>query len=330
MSGLGLHPVLPWPAAALLAALLVGLAVAGLLTRPLRRRQWGLRTGAAVAVALALLGPAVSGADSPQASRSMDVWFVVDTTSSSMARDHPDGRPRMDGYKEDIPQIAEALPGARFALVTFDSTARTAMPLTTDTNALATAVETLSPEITLYSAGSSITVAQDHLRASLERTKASRPGRAQLVYYLGDGEQTSGQPPTPFALADLVDGGAVLGYGTAEGGRMASLSSLGSSDGDITTPEGDPAVSHADAIALRRIAEQLGIPYVHRAGGDIGAARTPSEADALAEDEPLAPSQVSLVWVLATVAALLLLGDLWLLARDTSRITRAARGGDET
>ena len=28
-----------------------------------------------------------------------------------MARDHPGGRPRMDGYREDIPQIAEALRG---------------------------------------------------------------------------------------------------------------------------------------------------------------------------------------------------------------------------
>lgn len=327
MSVLGLHPVLPWPVAVVLAVLLVSLAVVGLVTRPLRRLQWGLRTGAAVAVAVALLGPGVAGAVAPQASRSIDVWFVVDTTSSSMARDHPGERPRMAGYKEDIPRIADELPGARFALVTFDSSARTAMPLTTDTNALATAVETMRQEITLYSAGSSITVAQDHLRASLERARERRPDRAQVVFYLGDGEQTDGEAPTPFALDGLVDGGAVLGYGTAEGGPMASLSSLGRDDGDIETVDGEPAISQASEDDLRRLADQLGVPYVHRAGGDIAPALADADPGELVEDaSQTARTQVSLVWVLATIATALLLGDLWILARDTSRITRATRG----
>jgi Ca-activated chloride channel family protein len=149
MSGLGLNPVIPWPLAVLLGVVLLGLAVAGLVTRPARRAQWGLRTAAAGAAALALLGPGVPGEGAPQGSSAVDVWFVVDTTSSAVARDHPGGRPRMDGYREDIPRIAEALPGARFALVTFDSTARTSMPLTTDADALATAVETMRQEVSL-------------------------------------------------------------------------------------------------------------------------------------------------------------------------------------
>lgn len=326
MSWLGLQPVLPWPVAVLLGVLLLGLAVLGLVTRPDHRRQWGLRTAAAGAAALALLGPGVPGGAAPQGASAVDVWFVVDTTSSAVARDHPGGRPRIDGYREDIPQIAEALPGARFALVTFDSSARTAMPLTTDVQALATAVETMRQEVTLYSAGSSITVAQDHLQQALTRTRESQPGRAQLVFYLGDGEQTNGEAPTPFALDGLVDGGAVLGYGTAEGGPMAGRSSLGREDTDITTSDGQTAISQASEADLRAIADQLGVPYVHRAGGDITPALAAADPGEIAEDSTrTAPTQVSLVWALALLAALLLLIDLWVLARDAARVSAAAR-----
>lgn len=329
MNGFGLQPVLPWPLAVLLGALLVGLAVTGLVTRPRRRPQWGLRAGAAGAAALALLGPGVAGDAAPQGSSTVDVWFVVDTTSSAVARDHPGGRPRMDGYRQDIPQIAQALPGARFALVTFDSAARTTMPLTTDVNALETAVETMRQEVTLYSTGSSITVAQDHLREALTRTRESRPGRAQVVFYLGDGEQTNGEAPTPFTLDDLVDGGAVLGYGTAEGGPMVSRSSLGIEEGDITTADGETAISQASEADLRAVAEQLGVPYVHRAGGDIGPALAETDPGEIGDDPTrTAPTQVSLVWVLAVLAALLLLADLWVIARDTARVTTAAREAD--
>ena len=326
MNGLGLHPVLPWPVAVLLGLVLVGLCVAALLTRPAQRRRWALRTGAAAAVALALLGPGVAGAQAPQASRAINVWFVADTTSSAMARDYPGGKPRLDGYREDIPKIAEALPGARFSLVTFDSSARATMPLTTDTNALQTAVDTMSQEITLYSAGSSITVADEYLRGALTKSKERYPERARVVFYLGDGEQTNGQAPTPFDLGDLVDGGAVLGYGTAKGAPMANLTSIGESDGDITTTDGQTAISKASEDDLKKLAEQLGVPYVHREGGDIAPALAQAEPGELVEDASAsAPTHVSLVWVLATLAAALLLVDLWLVSRDVSRITRAAR-----
>src|SRR5690606_39283043 len=57
----------------------------------------------------------------------------------------------------------------------------------------------------------------DTLRAA---TKSS-PDRSRMVFYLGDGEQTSSGEPESFkGGAKYVDGGAVLGYGTAEGGPM--------------------------------------------------------------------------------------------------------------
>ena len=147
-----------------------------------------------------------------------------------------------------------------------------------------------------------------------------------MVFYFGDGEQTNGEAPTPFALDGLVDGGAVLGYGTAEGGPMAGRSSLGREDTDITTSDGQTAISQASEADLRAIADQLGVPYVHRAGGDITPALAAADPGEIAEDSTrTAPTQVSLVWALALLAALLLLIDLWVLARDAARVSAAAR-----
>ena len=68
------------------------------------------------------------------------------------------------------------------------------------------------------------------------------------------------------------------------------------------------------------------MPYVHRAGGDITPALAAADPGEIREDSTrTAPMQVSLVWALALLAALLLLPDLWVLARDAARVSAAAR-----
>ena len=75
----------------------------------------------------------------------------------------------------------------------------------------------------MWSRGSSVTIARDQLRTALERGRDTHPERARLVFYFGDGEQTAAQDPRPFDIASqLINGGAVLGYGTAAGGGWRS------------------------------------------------------------------------------------------------------------
>ena len=199
---------------------------------------------------VALLGPATTGGIARQAASDVNVFFVVDTTTSAMARDHVDGATRLDGYRDDIAKIQKEMPGARFSIITFDYTARVTMPLTTDTQALRTATDNLRAEDSLYSGGSSVTEANERLRTTLEGVKERQPERARIVFYLGDGEQTSSEPGTPFDVADLVDGGAVLGYGTEEGGRMATTNADGSTGDDVTDASGNPGVSKIDEAKL--------------------------------------------------------------------------------
>ena len=82
------HPVLPWPIVVVLGLLLVGFTLWRLLVDSHHRVRWGLRLAIAVAMVVALMGPAVNGAIARQAASDVSVFFVVDTTTSAMARDH--------------------------------------------------------------------------------------------------------------------------------------------------------------------------------------------------------------------------------------------------
>ncbi|UUL77892.1 VWA domain-containing protein [Pseudarthrobacter sp. Fe7] len=124
-----------------------------------------------------------------------------------VAEDYGNAAPRLEGVRRDIKAIAEQLPGARFSVITFDTTAHVRMPLSTDTLALETITDVLEPQVTAYAKGSSITAARQVLAERLAAARDSQPGRPRLVYYLGDGEQTSGKEPEPMKF----DGGLVAG-----------------------------------------------------------------------------------------------------------------------
>ena len=178
---------------------------------------------------------------------------------------------RSRGSPSDISAIAER--AARRALLGrhVRPGARVRLPLTTDTTALDAAVETLLPESYEVSRGTSVSEANDRLKALLQQADARTPERGRIVFYFGDGEQTAAEAPAPFAIDQrLVNGGAVLGYGTTEGGRMkATRSRFDTSRDYIKDPAtGEDARSVISEDTLRTIADQLGLPYVHREAGD--------------------------------------------------------------
>lgn len=264
---------------------------------------------------LAAVRPGVPGGSVRAAAADLNVFFVVDTTSSIAAEDYGNGVPRLNGVRKDIKAIAAELAGARFSLVTFDSQAVVRMPLTTDASALDALTSVLEPQATVYSTGSSVTVARTVLNERLKAARDTHPERPRIVYYLGDGEQTSGKEPESMQVdASLVNGGAVLGYGTAEGGRMKEKTSYSAEEGtgyiqDRSGGSAGDAVSRIDENTLRDIAAQLGVPYVHRADRDpvppmMQAAR-PGE---LRETSESLEGRVELYWAPALAAFVL---GLW-------------------
>ncbi|WP_285724419.1 vWA domain-containing protein [Psychromicrobium xiongbiense] len=238
-----------------------------------RRRVWFRRGGMVLLMTLALLRPGVGSVATASTSDRLDVLVVVDTTSSSVAEDYGNGQTRLSGMKADLQAILERLPSARFSLITFDQQAVLKLPYTTDGAAFATAVDLLTPEITVYSHGSSVTAAAKLVRERLLASQKARPDNARVVYYLGDGEQTANTPPEKFDIPQgLISGGAVLGYGTTTGGRMKTNYGFGSPPGPGYIQDHSPdrygdAISKIDEKTLKDIAGQLGVGYMHREAG---------------------------------------------------------------
>lgn len=341
-----LLPVAPWP-------VLLVLGVTALVavwwhppreastgrSAPTRTRLWAL-TAAVLLLFVASLRPGLRGDDVEVTAANLNVYFLVDTTSSMVAEDHGAGVPRLDGVRADVSAVAAALPGARYSIVTFDESTRVRLPLTTDTTALAAAVDTVLAEPPEYSRGSSVTQPDTRLRSLLGQAASRQPERGRIVFYLGDGEHTAATPPAPFSVPDgLIQGGAVLGYGTDEGGRMkTTLSRYGGGEEYLLDPTtGEEALSRIDESMLAQIGEQMDLPYVHRAAGDdVAEIVTRIDLDRFGRDESLerqrVAGRVELYWPLLAAVAVIAAVVLGAAGADLSTLGRGwvrRRGREE-
>ncbi len=332
------NPVLPGWALALITVVLGGFTLWRLIASR-RDRTLALHWVARLAMVLLLLVIALrptipTEGQGPRVSGGLEVYVVVDTTSSMGAEDWGEGRTRLDGVKADLEQLVGALQGAQFSLVTFDAVAVQRVPLTSDSAAMVSAVSVLKQEITTYSRGSSIDAPVAELATLLGDAQELNPDQRRVLFYLGDGEQTADTPPGSFAeLAPYLDGGAVLGYGTADGGRMQEyLGEAPTQFGDTaTTPptpeptvpavptyiqdyssgEAADAVSRIDETALRGIAEQLGVQYLPRApDAPVSPALDGIDVGALTVEDGEPDSVVELYWVFVIPFGLLVLLEL--------------------
>ncbi|SKA86185.1 Ca-activated chloride channel family protein [Agreia bicolorata] len=331
-------PVLPWPALIAVFAVLAAFVVWQLLLRENRSRRlsWSVRAAMVVLLLLVALRPGIPGAAGEKVTTDVDVFFVVDTTTSVVAEDFDGSEPRLDGVKSDIVELVKAYPGARFALMSFDSSAVLRVPLTSDATAVANAAEVLAPEITIYSNGSSVTEAKELLASTLQRAQTAEPDRSRVVYYFGDGEQTSSAPVESFSdSAPFVSAGFVFGYGTEAGGQMRVQTGYydddKTDDGYVTDDTGSPARSVIDEKNLRTIADQLGAEYVHRtAPGDAPVTEVGSSATRSASNES-SGGTTELYWIPAAALVLLLAFEAIMVVRRLRELRDAAvrHGGDE-
>ena len=225
------------------------------------RMLWGLRLLMLLACFLMLLRPGIPGGATQTLATDTDIVIAVDTTASIAAEDWDGDAQRLDGVRTDVQAIVDEYPGARFALLTFDASAELRLPLTTDATALISSLEILNPEVTSRSRGSSIGIANQLLESTLANAAESAPDRSRMVFYLGDGEQTVSTDPESFSSsAEYVDGGAVLGYGTTDGGPMRVTSGgFDSGEGEYIEYQGEQAMSVIDEANLQTIAEELGV-----------------------------------------------------------------------
>lgn len=295
---------------------------------PRQRRRWALRAGLFALLLVALARPSLSGAVVPQMIEKADIFLVIDRSGSMSAEDFDGQRPRIEGARNHLVKLAQGSTGARFSVVGFSGDAHIMLPLTDNSEALITALEALNVEPTIASRGSSITAAKPVLKKLLERSKA-RDGdrRRRFVVYVGDGEQTTGEPvATLDDLRTLIDGGLVLGYGTSDGGRMREMSTIldPSQTSFISGPDGAPALSKINHGNLRKIAADLGATYHHMAPGP-GVNRLSAKLRSTVSSMEATGSSRSyreIYWLPMAAVALLIALELGLLRRAAAATRR--------
>ena len=347
LEALSLDPIAPPALLAVGFILLAGIAVARIVRGDGSRLGWTLRLVMVLLLLLVCLRPVIPGSTAgPSAVGGLEVYYVVDTTSSMTAEDAavspgggtaPDtGTPpdtgtstreatpptRLDAVATDIDAITAALGGAQFSLTTFDSSALQRVPLTSDATALTSATSVLTGEITYYSRGSSISQPVAFLSGLLADAQAAHPDRRRVLFYFGDGEQTRDEAPESFApLTAYIGGGAVLGYGTDDGGRMRIFDGYSADDDPAATAyiqdpgTGADALSRIDDENLRSIASQLGVAY--RQGGASGAAEIVAGIDVgtPTTEAGRRSGPVEFYWLFAVPLALLAVREIVVVGR---------------
>jgi Ca-activated chloride channel family protein len=311
---------------------------------------------AAVLTTTIALDPATTGGASTAERTAADVLFVVDSTSSMAAVDYDGAAQRLAGVRADILELAAEFRGAHFALVRFDSQARMELPWTTDLAALETAVSVIRQERAVYSRGSALDLPNPVIDELIPgpRSAGSDEDAYSVVFYFSDGEERE-QPeadeatidaatgmiigagaedgtlePVEFAdLAGQVDGGAVFGYGTETGAPMIEFHGSDEVFTSRDTPyvvdysTNTPAISRLDEANLQQIADELGVPYQHRAApGGLADMAARLAADAPLVNDGSRETLERLYWIpaLALIAIALWQGLVSVAERRATRL----------
>ena len=225
-------------------------------------------------------GPSIPG-EAVEVSSALEVYLVIDRTGSMAAEDWDGSKPRIDGVRNDVAILMNSMGGSRFSILTWDSSVHTDMPLTTDSSAVASYMESFNRELSSSSQGSSLNRPAAELAGLLAKNKERHPQNLRAVFIFSDGETSnqdhwasapSGSEEDWDRVKEYVDGGLVIGYGTETGGRMKALR-LGNSESqsagddgyihDLSKPGNPIAISKIDEGALQSIASRIGVDYVH-------------------------------------------------------------------
>lgn len=202
------------------------------------------------------------------ADQEMDAYvlFVVDDTISMLADDYTDGRQRLEGVQEAVVHMVDELSGAKFSVVSFHNTANLLSPFTDNGEHIKNVIDALYPISDLYAHGTSLNTAHEATRETIKQVYDKNDGRIYL-FFISDGEITDDSQLESFGdIASMINGGAVLGYGTTEGGQMTMKYYYSDEEETImdysSYPSG-PAISRIDETNLNQLSRDLGIDYIH-------------------------------------------------------------------
>lgn len=250
------------------------------------------------------------------ATKNLDVLFVVDNTISMWAQDYSGRKERMQGVVNDAGIIIDELAGSNFGLVTFDDASHVLSPFTQDMQYIKDLFDTFKSPDSYYAKGSDLSKPYQDIEALL-LSSSRKENRKTIVFYMSDGEITNGKELRDYSeLAQYIDAGAVLGYGSASGGKMKDTYGY---DYVYDYHEHEDAISRIDEENLGKIAEDLGLTYMNMNSGNSalrGAVDVIKESSkTVIETGEGAEIQNDIYYFFAIPLALMLLVELFLIVR---------------
>ncbi len=197
-------------------------------------------------------------------SNDLDVIFVVDSTISMNAEDYSNST-RLIEAKKDINYIIDNLDGARFSIISFHNSSKILIPFTKDSSMVKNTIEAISPLHEYYAHGSSLNTPRKDMIELLSRSKEEED-KVRILFFISDGEITDDSNLESYKeLSNLVDNGAVLGYGTEKGGNMQTTNYWGEKSYVMDRSSWDEikAVSTLDEKNLKQIADDSNLEYIY-------------------------------------------------------------------
>lgn len=201
----------------------------------------------------------------------VSVLFVIDNTISMQAVDYKDDLTRLDGVKKDCSYIIDSLYGADFSVISYDNKASLLCPSTNDTAFAKNTIDAISPMDELYARGSSMNVCKELFIDTLKRLE--KRDKPIVVFFITDGEITSEDNLSSFSdAASYIDHGAILGYGTKQGGKMY-VTSYSSDTPTVLQDKTDfpykDAISKLDETNLKKLARDMKLSYINMTSQEL-------------------------------------------------------------
>ena len=223
------------------------------------------RIGIAALLVIALARPAI-GTDTAERNLSnLNVHFVVDNTGSMATKDM-NGKYRYEVASEDMQKIVKLFAGSRFSITTMDYNIYQAMPLVNDSTTASSFINSLSPKNSLLTMDSDLSSLLKYSYTRIKKYAKRFPERANILIVMTDGEDDKNSTSIPSDLSSLVAGGAIIGYGSLNGGEVHQVDCNNKvTRSTITDPAtGAPHISKLNETNLTTIANKLGLPYYRR------------------------------------------------------------------
>lgn len=191
--------------------------------------------------------------------------IVFDDTLSMMAEDSPDHENRMAQAKEDAKYITEQLNGAKFCILDFNNDANLVAPFTDDRVFIDSCIDMIRPIPDYEATGTNISCCKKLLGQTISEAYNMGDGHI-VVFFISDGENTDDNVLESFAdISDGIETGAVMGYGTANGGQMHYYDEYEEEYILVEDKRDYPystAISKIDEDNLEQIASDLELEYI--------------------------------------------------------------------